>query len=826
MFILKPSFTAGELSPALYGRTDLAKYDTGAAKLKNFYVLRYGGVANRPGTKYIALTHNNTPAVLIPFRYNANENYIVELTAGKIRIIYKNTVLHNDEGQEIILSTPYLEEEIKNVKYTQSADVVFMVHPKHYPMTLTRYSHNDWRFTKMEITGGPYDDYNTGGITLACSNRIGGISLNASNNLFNKNMEGSLVKIEHQLNGVYKKGVPSGGETISVKDERIVEGQEVTLTRPPKEARLVDIKVYNLYGKPIKDFTYNEEANTIFIQNIPSYPNLEYCDVIRDYVVNDLDVECAPGGTVYVESFGFWNGDFSLEKLVDNQWVKIRTQEGNRSQNYNFTEVNKEDHIVSYRISSTKFDTTTWSGENQKQRGYVSIQSFSNVYYGEVIITEVLNPQVALAVVIRKIGSLQPTKSYAISAWNNAKGYPACACFYADRLVFAGSPSAPQTFWMSKTGDYFNFSTSFPGQDNDAITATLNGGQMNGIKAMVAFGELIMLTAGGEYKVHGDGKALTGTNIMSQAQEYRGISDILPVTVGSRIIYLQHQGNIIRDLAYVYEADKYTGDDLNLLAEHLFGGHKIISVTYQQTPNSIVWCVRDDGVLLGLTYLKEQDVWAWHQHTTRGKFINVCSIAGEKEDELYCVVQRGDKYFVEVFEDRDQSTDPSEQYFVDCGITIHPGSRSINNLDHLEGQEVAILADGNVLPRQTVANGCVDVDMDYKTIHIGLPYTAELKTLPIEFEGQDGTYLSRKKRIAKITLMFKDSRGGTYGIDHLDEIKWKRTTWGQPLKLFTGKKAVVVPRATWDDTQQLTVRQEDPLPITILSMVPEVEAGG
>ena len=355
---------------------------------------------------------------------------------------------------------------------------------------------------------------------------------------------------------------------------------------------------------------------------------------------------------------------------------------------------------------------------------------------------------------------------------------------------------------------------------------------MNGIKAIIAFGEMILLTAGGEYKVTGNGKPITGENVLSQAQEYRGISDVLPVTVGSRIVYLQQQGNLIRDLAYSYDVDKYTGNDLNLLASHLFERHKITSMTYQQTPNSIVWCTRDDGVLLGLTYLKEQDVYAWHQHSTaHGKFINVCAISGPQEDELYCVVEREGNYYVERMEAREASAEPQDQYFVDSGITVNGNTKTneVTGLDHLEGLEVAILADGNVQPLQTVTDGKITLKRAYSKIHAGLPIHAEMQTLPLEFNAEDGTFMSRKKRVSALMAMFKDSRGGLYGIGDgpKNEFKWRSTEkWGEPIALFTGKKKMPVPQANWNETVMVTISQEDPLPLTILSLVPQIEAGG
>ena len=462
------------------------------------------------------------------------------------------------------------------------------------------------------------------------------------------------------------------------------------------------------------------------------------------------------------------------------------------------------------------------------------MQSFGNDYSGIIKITEYISGKKVKGKVLRTIGSTDATQIWAFSPWSRSKGYPSAAGFFEDRLVFAGSTRYPQTFWSSKVGDYYNFGTSTPVVDDDAVTATLNGGQMNGIKAMVAFGELILLTSGGEYKVSGgQGKALTPSNTLSQAQEYRGISDVLPVTVGSRIVFAQQQGNIIRDLAYSYEADKYTGDDLNLLCSHLFDGHKVVAMTYQQTPDSIIWFVRDDGLLLGLTYIKEQDIYAWHKHSIKNaRFVNVCCIPGGEYDELYAVIERNGQYENVMLEKRNDNDVPEEQIYVDDGITVRGSDiKEVTGLTWLEGETVAILADGNALPQQKVEGGKVTLSEKhgYSVVHVGLPIDAVIKTLPIEFQMQDGSSISRKKRIGNLSVLFKNTRGGLYGLseEKLDEIKWRDTeAYGQSTKLFTGKKKIVLPAAGWDETQQLIIKQDAPLPMTVLAIVPEIVPGG
>lgn len=937
LYQLKSSFAGGELSPSMYGRTDIAKYDSGAATLRNFLVLRYGGAANRPGFKFIAQTYNNKKAVLIPFMYSTDQNYIVEITAGRCRFYKDGDIVRDDNGSPYSIENFFVDKDLEDaakIKYTQSADVLFIVHPEHAPMTLTRYGELDWRFERMDITGGPFDasQYSSSSVSIKTQQWTvpGSYVVNIPSGAGTINLEiagagggggggggifasktganggrGELIVTTMKVSGARSLKVKVGqggagglvglsnddskdissvfggtGESSSVEDilarggtgggcaycylDSDGYGHQRNGTAATSygngglggagASRMKNGSAGNsgwvkiTYGLSLGDNTTVNASSTdgditltasndIFAESdegslfsLTHFLETEYKKGTPSRTGGNLQVSVLPKSNVYVESFGFWDGNFSLERYdpVSLQWVNVRTQSGNRSQNYSLTEENTSESIASYRVTSTEFNTGVWDGENEKQRGYITIQSIGGDYTGHVLITEYVSPKVVKGIVKKQLGSTDETRDFAFAAWNGEKGYPSATGFYEDRLVFAGSKGFPQTFWTSKTGDYYNFGTSIPSVDDDGITATLNGGQMNGIKAIIAFGEMLLLTAGGEFKVSGGGKALSGSNVLSQPQEYRGVSDVNPVTIGSRIIYVQHQGNIIRDLAYSYDVDKYTGDDLNLLASHLFEGHKIISMTYQQIPNSIVWCVRDDGLLLGLTYIKEQDIYAWHQHTTAGgKFVSVCNIGGSTEDKLYAVVERGGQYYVEIMESRDKSTNVEDQFFVDSGITYEgEPTDEISGLERLEGYTVAILADGNVLPQQTVENGKVVLGNKYKKVHVGLPIDAEIKTLPIDFTAQDGTYLSRKKRIASFIAMLKDSRGGVYGMrdDALDEIKWRSNeAYGERIALKTEKVKIVVKSASWSETQQVIIKQPDPLPMTVLSLIPEIE---
>lgn len=867
LFPLKPSFAGGELTPALYGRTDLQKYDIGAAKLENAYVLRYGGASRRPGFRYVAPTQENQKARLIPFSYSTEQNYILEFTAGTIRVYANGGIVVGQDGEPIKVGSPYKEADLATIKYVQSADVLFLAQPNHPPMTLTRYGQTDWRLVKMEITGGPFGDPNVDdSLRITPSDVVGEVTLTATGDCFNADMVGQNIRLGHTLSGEQKVGIPGTQTTseqtptqyvaqnahISGKLSGTIDGEGSMSGGWDHNWRRRYIResfsngdingtfsgTYNSLTRMIEGTLYNADVlsykkfygsvSGVFsgtIEGIPMTPGT--------VDTSPLQVECVPHGTVYVETFGFWTGTVIVQRYEPGTggWVTLQSQNGNHTQNYTMKFTNESDQILTYRVVAKDYNNGVWSGENGNQAGYVTIQTFSQDYYGVARVIVFEDPKKVKAIITKKLGSKEGTNDFSLYPWNDVKGYPGCVGFFEDRLVFAGSKAKPQTYWASKSGDYYNFSVSAPQQDDDAITGTLSGGQMNTIKALVTFSEMLMLTSGGEFKVGGGSEAFTPTNQKAKPQEYRGINDLTPVLIGGRIVYVQHQGSIVRDLTYSYDVDKYTGDDVSLLAAHLFDGHKLTSITYQQTPNSIVWCTRDDGVLLGMTYIKEQDVYAWHQHTTQGEFVDVCSIPGRSEDELWTVVKRDGKYYVEQMATQNQEARPENQFYVDAGYTYEgEAAASVKELSWLAGKTVQILADGNRLPDAKVTDdGTLKLGGKYKKVTVGLAFDTEIKTMPIEFSGQDGSFGSRKKRIARISVQFKNTRGGLFGVNDkaLDEIKWRSTEkYGEPTRLYDGKRHVVLPQASYSDTVHITIKQSDPLPMTVLSIIPEVEPGG
>ena len=242
--------------------------------------------------------------------------------------------------------------------------------------------------------------------------------------------------------------------------------------------------------------------------------------------------------------------------------------------------------------------------------------------------------------------------------------------YFQQRRVFANTDNDPEKAWTSRSGQYTNMTISSPVQDDDAVTFTIVSRQVNEIRHLVEIGELLILTSGAVWQVQGDADGvLKPTAINLKLQGSHGAAELAPVIIGNNLIYLQARGSIVRDLAYKRDSAGYAGKDLSIFAPHLFEGYQIVAWDYQEVPDSIVWVVRDDGALLGLTYLPEHEVWGWHRHDTASDtYEDVISVPEGDEDYVYVEVLRGTKRYIERFRSR-RIDDVVDAFFVDSGLT-------------------------------------------------------------------------------------------------------------------------------------------------------------
>jgi len=411
--------------------------------------------------------------------------------------------------------------------------------------------------------------------------------------------------------------------------------------------------------------------------------------------------------------------------------------------------------------------------------------------------------------------------------------YPAAVSYFEQRRCFAGTGNKPQNIWMTKSGTESAMSYSLPTRDDDRIAFRVAAREANTIRHLVPLSNLVMLTSAAEWRVSSiNSDALTPSTFSVKPQSYVGASNVQPVIINNTMVYEAARGGHLREMAYSWQANGFITGDMSLRASHLFDTFNIADMAYSKAPYPIVWAVRSDGVLLGITYVPEQQVGAWHQHVTDGSFESVTVVAEGREDVLYAVIRRtvngATVRYVERLQSR-QFTSQSDAFFVDAGLSYRGApAATISGLGHLEGKTVSILADGAVHPQRVVTSGAITLDQAASIVHVGLPYVSDLETMPPALATDGGYGQGKPKNVNRAWLRVFRSSGIFVGpdTDKLVEAKQRTTEpYGSPPALKSDEVAVTLSPA-WGMSGQIYVRQVDPIPLTLVSLTLEVAVGG
>lgn len=412
-----------------------------------------------------------------------------------------------------------------------------------------------------------------------------------------------------------------------------------------------------------------------------------------------------------------------------------------------------------------------------------------------------------------------------------AGNYPAAVSYFEQRRCFGGTLNAPQTLWMTRSGTESNLNYSIPTRDDDSIQFRVAAREANTIRHIVPLQELVLLTSSAEWRVTSvNTDAITPTSLSVKPQSYIGANNVQPVIVNNNLIFAAARGGHVRELGYSVQSGGYMTGDLSVRAPHLFDNLDITDMAFAKAPQQIIWMVSSSGKLLGLTYVPEHNVGSWHQHDTEGLFESCTVVSEGSEDVLYVVVKRtiggATKRYVERMASR-QFTAAADAFFVDSGLT-YSGTpvTTLSGLGHLEGKTVNILADGAVHPQRVVTGGAISLDVEASTVHVGLPITADLQSLPLAFEAE-GYGQGRVKNVNQVWLRVYRSSGIFVGPNPNELVEAKQRTtepYGSPPALKSEEIQVMV-TPTWADSGSVYVRQSDPLPLTIVSMSLEVAVG-
>ena len=429
------------------------------------------------------------------------------------------------------------------------------------------------------------------------------------------------------------------------------------------------------------------------------------------------------------------------------------------------------------------------------------------------------------------------TANWKLGAFSDTTGHPSCVSFYEQRLVFAATTSEPQTIFFSKAGDYENMTAGT--NADDAMIYTIAANQVNVIRYLKAQRTLVIGTTAAEYTVSADGTdaSITPTNITIKRQSSYGSANVDAVAAGNAILFLQKAKRKIRELAYNFDSDSYVAPDLTILNDTVTQSG-IVQMEWQQEPDNILWCVREDGQLAGLTYQRSENVVSWHRHILGGAFgsgnavvESIASISGElNEDELWVIVKRtvngATVRYIECFSDFDFDETVAEDFkFLDSHLTYSgSATTTLSGLSHLEGQTVSILADGSVHANKVVSSGAITLDRSVTKACVGLSYDSVLQTMRIEGGAAEGTSQGKIKRISKVVLRLFETVGVKVGpsLSNLEVVPFRTTSsnLSAPVDtLIEGDKEIEF-NDDYNSDGHIFIKQDQPLPASILAIYP------
>lgn len=922
IYLIQPSFAAGEISPYVANRVDLDKYKSALLTAQNLVIRPFGGCYRRQGSEFIGrVKYDDKPTALVAFNAGIDDAYLLEVGYQYIRIWEDGKYT----GTE--LSTPY--NNVDNLQFTQSADTMFICSGD-YPIQCLQRTAIGWTFKEYEITEPYYDSavqtvnketsFTTPG-TYTFTPQVtgkytievigaggGGAGTGVQHYSYIYGNDGNTATGTIELQGgnggsgekkiiidtltagqTYSVTVGAGGKGGKSQYSRRGDAQPTDGTNGGKSSfNNVEAKGGGggIASKPNgqnqstkgKDGTsYQGGAKGGVsgvckdIQRNPSQIT-DGKDGQNGYVRitfsgnNELKPSATSGNDVTItatkDTFtpGMVNSHIKLTQQAENQSERIEIQTSSITEETKSIRVGKAWKITTHGTWKGKVtvyhsdDNKTWqeyrsyksnNDQNFTESGTVTTPTwmkavavtdadngsgkltvdFSRNPYsndGTAKITEVVSPTEVKVSVITDFANTDKTQVYALSSWNDDNGYPKMACFFQDRLVLAATKKEPYSIWMSRTGDYPNFGIEKVDggvTDDSAIKADLITRNGFEILHLVPAKDLVILTTGNEWIIEGS-SVITPAKINPRPQTMRGSNTCPPQHIGNRIVHVQRSGKTVRDLGYQYDADNYNGDDLTLLATHLTEGHKLVSSAYIQEPNSTLYYVRDDGVLLSLTFIKEQNVFAWSHHTTDGKYKKVASIPNGASDVLYVTVERNGKTYIERF-----NPDIEAAVYMDSYIT---GSGSSIDAPHLIGKTAQVLADGTRIQDRVVPeNGLVAFGQSFSDITIGLAYETKIKQPGPDIGLKEGTMQARISKINTVVLRVEKSYGGYIGYTFkgkdMDELRYEDYE-----TLETGDIVQQMPVANIGSNTRnhICIKHDEPFPFELNAIIREVSIDG
>lgn len=611
------SFNGGIIGPDMFGRIDDLKYNTGLRTCQNFIVLPQGPVEARPGFGFVReVADSDKYTRMIPFRFSTTQTTALEFSEARIRFhTFGSTLLTPTSGVSAWdNATPYV------------------------PGDLVTAGGSTWYCVEGNINEDPTDVANQYGAEPA-------------------------VTTVWQLTAPTSSTIPAGYTFVGTSLPLVVTvGQQVYISQTSYTFPIIFESGVATPGEPVETTTYT--GYTGASTSAPSgfwYELGSVYEIPSPYAENDL------GSLTYVQSADVMTvchpryPPYELRRLGATNWTMRPVTFGSTlaapaissvtptvasspsdSQSYSYVATNVTDDQLDESVASSPssatnqlFDTgarNTIAFADAARRNVYKLSGGIYGFIGQTTTTTLVDDNIAADTSRTPPENQNPF----------ATDYPGAVAYFEQRRVFGGTTGLPQTLWMTKSGTERNLDYSIPLRDDDAISVRMAARESSIIRHIVPVGELLILTDSGEWVLTStDGGAITPYSISFRPQSYIGANLVQPVVVGTSAVYAAARGGHVRAAGFDFDVNSYVSVDMSLRAAHLFDFKDIVDMAYAKGPTPIVWCVSSDGSLLGMTYVPEQQVYAWHEHrTVSGKFESVCVVGEGNEDRLYAVVRR------------------------------------------------------------------------------------------------------------------------------------------------------------------------------------------
>lgn len=901
--VLQKGFGAGEITSSLFSRSDLEQYKMGATKIKNFVVLPQGAMRTRAGFRYVGTALNSTkPVKLIPFRYSSEQTFILEFGDHTLRVINDGGYVLDKDNNIFQTESPFKAEDLKNVDYSQNADVLTLTNPDYKPYELRRYANTDWRFVQVQMspvlsapTGlsyqANYPSFMTSAeqetkekvtakyvVTCVDSNNVESVASNVLTAKGNYYITGASIRVKWQpvenadYYRVYREVAGIYGFVGETEDYYIddVGNNPDTTSTPPKYSNIFEksvagvinnIKITNggsgyLYGENgtktyLPRSIVIEQVEPIVITGTGELKKPKYLLQIinsqtgsitleKEIAVNSEKTESNGTTTVKYKLNSPTTIDLTGKVLeVDNCLLRINVQFNGS----NGTDSKDLDSLGDLKNNNTFINLCSvgvtigdllalWSTPNITCEIPILFEDNkgSGAKANAVCVNGVCSSVDLVSGGTNYSDNVKASLSSTVgsgvqftitSSEGNEPDYPSSVTQYDQRRVFAGSYQNPLKVWFTTAGQQDLMTYHQPILDDDRIIIVAVNSDADRIKHLVALDSLLLLTGSSELRVFTQNSdALTPRSVAVRAQSFVGANNVQPVIVNNSIVYCAQRGGHVRVLGYDYQQSGYSSMDISVRAPHLFDNKDIKSLSVAKAPVQVIWCVSSDGTLLGCTYLPEQSQVAWHRHKTKnGKFEDVCVISEGSEDHIYVVVDRNGIKTIERSDNFTADKLPEFYRYLDSYLDaiFTTNVNTVNGLNHLENQEVAVFVDGKQQSNKIVKNGKITLDESGKVVAVGLPIECEFISVPL-ISNYEAELQGRTKNISSVDLR----------VQYAGQLEAKNYPKGQFYKCKmidrfenTDESYLVNVQVdgAWSEQSQFSVRHCDCFPVEIQSII-------